>query len=786
MRTRRGLTELIGTALALSLGVAVVPAVVPTASASVQAGGDVVPLPPARLMDTRDELGAATVDGVSQGGGPRPDGTTTPLDVTDRGGVPADAIAVFLNVTAVAPTAAGYLTLHPCDTERPVASNVNFAPGDVVANLVLAKVSPDGTVCVFNRGATHVVIDVNGYVPAGGGFVALAPQRFFESRDATQFVTFDHEYEGGGRLAAGSETAVRIGYRGGIPTNVTSVMLNITAIDPGAPGHVTVYPCDTDRPVASNLNYAAGDVVANAVFARVNPSSNEVCIATHAETDLIVDVTGYVAAGVPEVLANSPTRLLDTRDGPTNLTVDHLFEGGGPLVGGTEVELRIHGRGTPSYAAAVFLNVTAVAPDGPGHLTVYPCGTERPLASNLNYPPGAVVPNAVLAKVGADGNVCIYSKATTHLVVDANGYAAAPVAPPPTTTCSIGGTDVATSIPQAQCDALVALYNSTAGPGWTTSTGWLTASDPCTWHGVTCYVDGVEALNFYDNNMVGPLPPEIGDLVDLHYLTVWVNHITAVPPEIGNLTGLRQLVLANNDLDGVPAEIWSLTGLERLELAYSKITALPAQIGDLADLRQLDVSGNDLTALPGELTTLSALRDLDVSYNEIAALPPGFDALALERLDLGNNPSMGVPATLATVTTMTTLTHLELFGLSNSTLPDTIGNLVNLVYLSVGANDLLDLPASLYTLPLLEQLDISNNDLTGLAPAIADLPELTYLTARNNPWSADLTPAFQALKDKDLMQYMYIGSSAACPMITGAELQAWVASLDPNWNTGCP
>jgi Leucine-rich repeat (LRR) protein len=783
MRTRRGLAQLIGAALALSLGGAVVPAVVPTASASVPTGGDVVPLPPARLMDTRDEPGAATIDGAFQGGGAKPDGTSTPLDVTDRGGVPPDAIAVFLNVTAVAPSAAGYLTLHPCDTERPVASNVNFAPGDVVANMVLAKVAPDGTVCVFNRGATQIVIDVNGYVPAGGGFVALAPQRFFESRDGAQFVTLDHQYEGGGRLAAGSETPVKIGYRGGIPTNITSVMLNITAVDPSAGGHVTVYPCDTERPVASNLNYAPGDVVANAVFARVNTSSNEVCIATHAETDLIVDVTGYVAAGVQSVDAHAPRRLLDTRDGPTYVTVDHLFEGDGPLAAGAELELRVHDRGSGD-APAVFLNVTAVAPDAPGHLTVYPCGTERPLASNLNYTAGAVVPNAVLAKVGVGGKVCIYSKATTHLVVDVNGYALAPSAPPPTTICSIDGADVATSIPQAQCDALVALYNSTAGAGWETSTGWLTATDPCTWHGVWCGVGGVEELNFYDNDLAGPLPPEIGNLVDLVDLKLWVNQITEVPPEIGNLTSLRTLWLSNNAFVGVPAEIWSLTELQQLELAYSGISSLPPEIGDLTHLQYLDVSGNDLIALPSELTTLSELRSLDLSYNEIAALPPGFGGLAVERLDLGNNPALGMPAALAAITTMTTLTHLELFGLGIATLPDAIGNLVNLIYLSVGANDLVTLPASLYTLPLLEQLDISHNELTGLAPELADLPKLTYLTARYNLWSENLNPALQGLMDAGLMQYLYIGPTACT--ITGAALQAWVESFDPSWNDGCP
>ena len=68
------------------------------------------------------------------------------------------------------------------------------------------------------------------------------------------------------------------------------------------------------------------------------------------------------------------------------------------------------------------LNVTAVGPTGPGYLTVFPCGTDRPLASNANYVAGEVVPNAVVAKLGIDGNVCIYTSAATHLVIDVNAW----------------------------------------------------------------------------------------------------------------------------------------------------------------------------------------------------------------------------------------------------------------------------------------------------------------------------------------------------------------------------
>ena len=68
------------------------------------------------------------------------------------------------------------------------------------------------------------------------------------------------------------------------------------------------------------------------------------------------------------------------------------------------------------------LNVTAVFPSGLGYLTMFPCGQPQPLASNVNYAPGQVVPNAVLAKVGTGGKVCIYTLATTDILVDVTGY----------------------------------------------------------------------------------------------------------------------------------------------------------------------------------------------------------------------------------------------------------------------------------------------------------------------------------------------------------------------------
>jgi hypothetical protein len=120
------------------------------------------PIVPARLLDTRP--GSTTIDGRFEGQGKLGANETVVLDVGDRGGVPSDARAVVLNVTALEPTAATFLTVWPSADPRPLASNLNPTPGEPpTPNLVTVGVS-DGKVSLYNlAGAVHVLADVMGY-----------------------------------------------------------------------------------------------------------------------------------------------------------------------------------------------------------------------------------------------------------------------------------------------------------------------------------------------------------------------------------------------------------------------------------------------------------------------------------------------------------------------------------------------------------------------------------------------------------------------------------------------
>jgi hypothetical protein len=104
-------------------------------------------------------------------------------------------------------------------------------------------------------------------------------------------------------------------------------------------------------------------------------------------------------------------------------TIDGQFDGGGLAEAGTVTQLRVGGRGgVPTNASAVALNLTITGPTGSGWATVYPCGTPRPNASNINFTSGATIANSVITKLGTNGDVCIYTDKTTHLITDVAGY----------------------------------------------------------------------------------------------------------------------------------------------------------------------------------------------------------------------------------------------------------------------------------------------------------------------------------------------------------------------------
>jgi hypothetical protein len=250
-------------------------------------------LTPGRLMDTR--AGQSTVDGQFAGIGVRTANSVTELQVGGRGGVPADAEAVVLNVTVTGAEGSGFITVYPCGQAVPTTSNLNFVTGDTVANAVVVKMGAGGKVCLFAaESATHLIADVNGYFPAGSGFESLSPGRLLDSRAGQS--TVDGQFAGIGLRTANSVTELQVGGRGGVPGDADAVVLNVTVTGAEGNGFITVFPCGQPVPTASNLNFVAGDTVPNAVVVKVGVGGKVCLFAAESATHLIADVNGYFPA----------------------------------------------------------------------------------------------------------------------------------------------------------------------------------------------------------------------------------------------------------------------------------------------------------------------------------------------------------------------------------------------------------------------------------------------------------------------------------------------------------
>ncbi|MEM7530934.1 MAG: leucine-rich repeat domain-containing protein [Chloroflexota bacterium] len=242
-------------------------------------------------------------------------------------------------------------------------------------------------------------------------------------------------------------------------------------------------------------------------------------------------------------------------------------------------------------------------------------------------------------------------------------------------------------IPQPECQALVALYESTDGSRWTHKTGWLLSTTPCSWYGVACRNNSVTKLNLSQNRLIGVLPPEIEYLEMLSYLYLQRNRINELPPEIGELSELHVLNLHDNKLDGLPSAIGRLLSLHTLDLGNNRLQTLPSEIRDLSNLQSLDLSHNQFGHMPTEITELSDLEELSLSYNDLRTLPSEISRLEnLEELDVSHNQLHELPPEIESLTEMNWLwlAHNEL-----TQLPLELVKLSEIIILDVGHNHII-------------------------------------------------------------------------------------------------
>ena len=261
--------------------------------------GGVVPVSPARIMDTRIMQGAS---------GPVPSTGSISLQVTGQGGVPATGVsAVVVNVTAVTPTSAGYITVWPSGATRTTTSNLNFQAGQNIPNLVVVPVGADGKIQLYNGspGTVQLVADVTGYIVAGipstpGAVAPLPPARIMDTRIMQG---------ASGPVPSTGSISLQVTGQGGVPaTGVSAVVVNVTVADPTSAGFITVWPSGMSRQVTSNLNFQAGQNIPNLVVVPVGADGKiQLYNGSPGTVQLIADVTGYIIGTAPSNAAASAT-----------------------------------------------------------------------------------------------------------------------------------------------------------------------------------------------------------------------------------------------------------------------------------------------------------------------------------------------------------------------------------------------------------------------------------------------------------------------------------------------
>ncbi len=395
--------------------------------ASLRAYGGVLAGNPTRLVDTRP--GGETIDGRFRRDGKVGAGATYAFVYNGRG-QPSANLDAMLNITITEPEAAGFVTLYPCAAPRPNTSVLNFETGQTVANFALFTVElatqTDKRACLFVSARTHVIVDFSGELDTESAEVAAftTSYRMLDTRPGAE--TFDGLFRGAGRVAANAEVKVKVTGRKNtlnqdvVGANDLAVALNVTVVDPTGAGFVTVYPCGSVRPNTSTLNFVAGQTVANFTLMKVG-TNGEVCYFADQSTHVLVDLVGHGGIAYPgsdlgDVAFVAPKRVLDTRASPT---IDGKFSNGGRVVANDTLRLDLTRRaGVPSEAGVAFLNVTVVDPNAGGFVTVYPCGSPQPNASNINFAAGRNVANFVVVKLDATGQACLFTSAATHLLAD--------------------------------------------------------------------------------------------------------------------------------------------------------------------------------------------------------------------------------------------------------------------------------------------------------------------------------------------------------------------------------
>ena len=334
-----------------------------------------------------------------------------------------DAVAVVVNVTIVNAQRYGWVQLYPSLVGTPGASsNLNaIRPGQVVANMAVVPVNPNGSLTLYNNAGGHVIIDILGKFVNDGGDAGTQ----FDPLD--QYRVYDTRSCGGcGRLDPNVPRDVKVLDTGDpddpnawIPaTGVSAVAVTVTADNPAGPqrGFISAVPVGTTSAGTSTANYEFSETVSGTAIVPIVEGSDSIRLLSSLATHVQVDVIGYFGPDAPGGLYHplTPARFLDTR-----------LPAGSPRPAANALStVDVAGNlGVPDEAGAIVYNLTVTGSAAIGQAKIaggstVPSNTYRSLAIGIANAP---VANAGVTQLGA-GDVTISANVAAHRILDIAGW----------------------------------------------------------------------------------------------------------------------------------------------------------------------------------------------------------------------------------------------------------------------------------------------------------------------------------------------------------------------------